>query len=285
MENAESIVKKYKLSLKKNLGQNFLKNTDVIEDIVTASGVCEEDVVLEIGPGAGSMTELLADEAAYVICIEIDERLIPILEGTVGRRENVRVVNADALKCNFAELLEEYLPVDCEYTNIKMVANLPYYITTPLVMKILEEGDMISSMTLMMQKEVADRMCAEPGGKDFGAITLAVQYYSQPRKMFDVGPENFFPAPEVTSTVLKFDRHDEHPVHPKNPDYMFKVIKASFAQRRKTLLNGLSNAPYIGKSKAEIREAMAAVGVEENIRGERLSLQQFSDLADCLLSD
>lgn len=283
MENARSLVKKHNIMLKKSLGQNFLINDVVIEKIVDASGVTKDDVIVEIGPGAGSMTDLLADAAGFVICIEIDERLIPLLNETVGRHDNVIIINADALKCDFNQLLADNVPEEFKSANVKMVANLPYYITTPLIMKILEEGEMISSMTLMMQKEVADRLCASPGTKDFGSVTLAVQYYSQPQKMFNVEPGNFFPAPEVVSTVLRLDRNEQPPVEPANVDYMFKVIKASFAQRRKTLLNGLSNAPYIGKSKEAIRSALSECGLDESIRGEKLSLQQFADLSDCLI--
>lgn len=282
MENARSLVKKHNIMLKKSLGQNFLINDAIIEKIVDVSGVTKDDVIVEIGPGAGSMTNLLADVAGFVICVEIDERLIPLLNGTVGQCDNVVIIHADALKCDFNTLLAEHVPAEFKDSTVKMVANLPYYITTPLIMKILEEGEMISSMTLMMQKEVADRLCASPGGKDFGAVTLSVQYYSRPQKMFNVEPGNFFPVPEVVSTVLRLDRNEQLPVAPKNVEYMFKVIKASFAQRRKTLLNGLSNAPYIGKSKEQIRSALVECELDEGIRGEKLSLQQFADLSDAL---
>lgn len=283
MRNTRAILEKHGVHLTKSLGQNFLIDDSVVEEIVEAAGITDKDVVIEIGPGAGSMTRKLAKAAAFVVAIEIDKKLIPVLDDTLAEYNNVKIINEDAMRVNFDELLKNIIPERFADYKIKVCANLPYYITTPLIMMLLEQSKVVSSMTFMVQKEVADRMCAAPGKKDYGALTLAVNYHSVPCKKFEVPPHCFFPQPKVYSTIITLERHEVCPIEVLDEDYFFKVIKASFAQRRKTLLNGLANAPYVGKSKPQIMAAFAKCGIPEGVRGETLTLEQFGEVSNALM--
>lgn len=276
LNETRHLLDKYKVRLKKGLGQNFLIDETVVDRIVEGSGISKDDIAIEIGPGAGSMTRVLAENAGQVLAIEIDGKLLPILHEIVGDYENVTIINEDALKVNIIDILPEV------HNTVKVVANLPYYITTPLIMKLLEEQEIVKSMTFMVQKEVADRMCAIPGIKAYGALTLAVNYYSAPQKLFDVPPTSFFPRPEVTSTVIRLDRHEKPPVNVKSKEMLFKVIKASFAQRRKTLHNGLCNAGGFGFGRQQMADLLISCEIDPGCRGETLSLQQFAKIADCI---
>ena len=270
------VIQKYQFAFQKRFGQNFLIDAHVLEKIVSAAGITKDDCVLEIGPGIGTMTQYLAESAGQVIAVEIDTNLLPILADTLKDYSNVKVINQDILKEDINELVKEYN----NGRPIKVVANLPYYITTPIIMGLFESNVPIDNITVMVQKEVADRMQVGPGSKDYGALSLAVQYYASPYIVANVPPNCFIPRPNVGSAVIRLTRYQEPPVQVKDPKLMFKLIRASFNQRRKTLQNGLNNSPEISFSKEEITKAIESLGVSPSVRGEALSLEQFAQLAN-----
>ena len=270
------VIQKYQFAFQKRFGQNFLIDAHVLEKIVSAAGITKDDCVLEIGPGIGTMTQYLAESAGQVIAVEIDTNLLPILADTLKDYSNVKVINQDILKVDINELVKEYN----NGRPIKVVANLPYYITTPIIMGLFESNVPIDNITVMVQKEVADRMQVGPGSKDYGALSLAVQYYASPYIVANVPPNCFIPRPNVGSAVIRLTRYQEPPVQVKDPKLMFKLIRASFNQRRKTLQNGLNNSPEISFSKEEITKAIESLGVSPSVRGEALSLEQFAQLAN-----
>lgn len=271
-------IQKYQFAFQKRFGQNFLIDSHVLDKIVNAAGITQDDCVLEIGPGIGTMTQYLAENAGHVVAVEIDRNLIPILKETLADYDNVTVINEDILRVDIKALAEEYNGGK----PIKVVANLPYYITTPIIMGLFESGVPIDNITVMVQKEVADRMKEGPGSKDYGALSLAVQYYAEPEIVANVPPNCFIPRPNVGSAVIRLTRHKEMPVEVKDPALMFKIIRASFNQRRKTLQNGLGNAPELPYTKEQIAAAIAEMGLTPTIRGEALSLAQFAQLSDIL---
>lgn len=277
-KNTIEILQKYNFNFQKKFGQNFLINTGVLEDIIDAAEVTDEDMVLEIGPGIGTMTQYLCENARQVIAVEIDTNLIPILKDTLSAYDNVRIINDDILKVDINELAREYN----NGRPIKVVANLPYYITTPIIMGLFESHVPIESITVMVQKEVADRMQAGPGTKDYGALSLAVQYYSKPQIVVNVPPSCFMPQPKVGSMVISLSRHQQPVVQVEDEKLMFKVIRASFNQRRKTLANGLNNYGGINLTKEQIQQSIEELGVPVNIRGEALSLEQFACLSNII---
>lgn len=277
-KNTIEIIQKYEFMFQKKFGQNFLIDTHVLEKIISAAGITKNDCVLEIGPGIGTMTQYLAENAGHVVAVEIDRNLIPILKETLADYDNVTVINEDILRVDIKALAEEYNGGK----PIKVVANLPYYITTPIIMGLFESGVPLDNITVMVQKEVADRMKEGPGSKDYGALSLAVQYYAEPEIVANVPPNCFIPRPNVGSAVIRLTRHKEMPVEVKDPALMFKIIRASFNQRRKTLQNGLGNAPELPYTKEQIAAAIAEMGLTPTIRGEALSLAQFAQLSDIL---
>lgn len=271
-----AVLKKYGFAIQKKYGQNFLIDRHVLDKIIRAADISDGDFVIEIGPGIGTMTQYLADRARQVCAVEIDRELIPILEETLGGYGNVEIINEDILKVDIRELAKR-----CNQGRpVKIVANLPYYITTPIIMGLLENHAPVSSMTVMVQKEVAQRMQAEPGTKDYGALSLAVQYYAEPYLAANVPPNCFLPRPKVGSAVVRLTRHDEKPVAVEDEAQMFRLIRASFNQRRKTLANGLNNAPGLPFSKEQIGRALAVCGFSASVRGEALSLADFARLSD-----
>ncbi|WMC94358.1 16S rRNA (adenine(1518)-N(6)/adenine(1519)-N(6))-dimethyltransferase RsmA [Kineothrix sp. MB12-C1] len=278
--NTIEVLKKYNFNFQKKFGQNFLIDTHILEKIIASSGITKEDCVLEIGPGIGTMTQYLAENARQVIAVEIDKALIPILEDTLSPYENVTVINKDILKVDINHIVEE----KNENKPIKVVANLPYYITTPIIMGLFESGVPLESITIMVQKEVADRMQVGPGTKDYGALSLAVQYYAKPEVMIQVPPTCFMPKPNVGSTVIKLTRYENPPVEANDVKHMFSLIRASFNQRRKTLVNGLTNAQEVKAQKEDIIKALGAMELPLTIRGEALTLEQFARLSNLLLS-
>ena len=273
-----AVLNKYQFTFQKKFGQNFLIDTHVLEKIISAAGITEEDFVLEIGPGIGTMTQYLASAAREVCAVEIDKSLIPILEDTLKDYDNVTVINQDILKVDIAELARE----KNQGKPIKVVANLPYYITTPIIMGLFESHVPVESITVMVQKEVADRMQVGPGTKDYGALSLAVQYYAEPYIVANVPPNCFMPRPKVGSAVISLTRHKEPPVRVKDEKLLFAIIRASFNQRRKTLANGLKNYEGLPFTKEEIEEAISQCGFSPSVRGEALSLKEFAMLADAL---
>ena len=277
-KNTIEIIQKYEFMFQKKFGQNFLIDAHVLEKIISAAGITKDDCVLEIGPGIGTMTQYLAENAGHVVAVEIDRNLIPILKETLADYDNVTVINEDILRVDIKALAEEYN----DGKPIKVVANLPYYITTPIIMGLFESGVPIDNITVMVQKEVADRMKEGPGSKDYGALSLAVQYYAEPEIVANVPPNCFIPRPNVGSAVIRLTRHKEMPVEVKDPALMFKIIRASFNQRRKTLQNGLGNASELPYTKEQIAAAIAEMGLTPTIRGEALSLAQFAQLSDIL---
>ena len=277
-KNTIEIIQKYEFMFQKKFGQNFLIDTHVLEKIISSAGVTKEDCVLEIGPGIGTMTQYLAENARQVVAVEIDKNLIPILGETLAGYDNVTVINEDILKVDIKEIAEKYN----DGRPIKVVANLPYYITTPIIMGLFESGVPIDNITVMVQKEVADRMQEGPGSKDYGALSLAVQYYAEPEIVAIVPPNCFIPRPNVGSAVIRLTRHKEMPVQVKDAEHMFRIIRASFNQRRKTLQNGLNNSPEIPYSKEKILAAIGQMGLPATVRGEALSLAQFAQLSDIL---
>ena len=272
------VLQKYEFVFQKKYGQNFLIDTHVLDKIINAAEITEDDFVLEIGPGIGTMTQYLASAAREVFAVEIDRALIPILEDTLQDYSNVTILNEDILKVDIRKLAEEHN----QGRPIKVVANLPYYITTPIIMGLFEEEVPVESITVMVQKEVADRMQTGPGSKDYGALSLAVQYYASPYIVANVPPNCFMPRPKVGSAVIRLSRHEKPPVNVKDSRLMFRIIRASFNQRRKTLVNGLKNARELDFTKEEIERAVSACGFPIGIRGEALTLQNFADLANCL---
>ncbi len=276
----KEVLAKYNMSAKKKFGQNFLIDSGVLEGIVEAAGVTESDCVLEIGPGIGSLTQYLAESAGKVVAVEIDRGLIPVLQDTLSEYDNVTVINEDVLKVDIEEIVKNYN----DNRPIKVVANLPYYITTPIIMKLFESGAPIESITVMVQKEVADRMSAPPGNKDYGSLSLAVSFYAEATKVLDVPPSSFIPQPGVGSAVVKLARYPEPVVSVRDEKYMFDIIRTSFNQRRKTLSNSLSSNPSLGVSRQEVQDALQKMGMDEKSRGEILSLEQFAELSDILQS-
>ena len=276
-KNTIDILQKYNFVFQKKYGQNFLIDTHVLEKIIASAGITKEDMILEIGPGIGTMTQYLCENARKVIAVEIDKALIPILtEDTLAEYDNVRVINEDILKLDINKLVDE----ENGGKPIKVVANLPYYITTPIIMGLFESRVPIESITIMVQKEVADRMQVGPGTKDYGALSLAVQYYAKPEIVANVPPNCFMPRPNVGSAVIRLTRHKECPVQVEDEALMFKIIRASFNQRRKTLKNSLSNSPELSFSKEQIDAAIEEMGVSPTIRGEAFTLEEFANLAN-----
>ena len=268
-------IQKHDFRFQKRFGQNFLIDDHVIRKILLAADISKEDTVVEIGPGIGTLTQYLAEAAGRVYAVEIDEKLLPILAETLSSYENVTVINQDILKTDIRELIG-----DAE--TCKIVANLPYYITTPIIMALLEGGVPAESITVMVQKEVADRMQSGPGSKDYGALSLGVQYYSDTYLAANVPPNCFMPRPAVGSAVIRLTRRKEAPVQVKDDGQMFRIIRASFNERRKTLVNGLRNDPSLGISKEEAEAALTKMGLPLTVRGETLSLAQFAELSDLL---
>lgn len=272
------IIKKYDFAFQKKYGQNFLIDAHVLDKIIAAADVGPEDFVLEIGPGIGTMTQYLAEHAREVAAVEIDTHLIPILEDTLQDYDNVTIINKDILKLDINALAQE----KNQGRPIKVVANLPYYITTPIIMGLFESGVPVENITVMVQKEVADRMQVGPGTKDYGALSLAVQYYAEPYLVANVPPNCFMPRPKVGSAVIRLTRHKEKPVQVKDENFMFRLIRASFNQRRKTLQNGLNNCAELAVTKAQVVEALEKMGLPATVRGEKLTLEQFAQLSDLL---
>ena len=269
-------IQKYQFAFQKRFGQNFLIDSHVLDKIVNAAGITKGDCVLEIGPGIGTMTQYLAEHAGRVVAVEIDTNLLPILAETLKDYSNVTVINEDILKVDMNSLVEEYN----NGRPIKVVANLPYYITTPIIMGLFESNVPIENITVMVQKEVADRMQVGPGSKDYGALSLAVQYYASPYIVANVPPNCFIPRPNVGSAVIRLTRYQEPPVQVKDAKLMFRLIRASFNQRRKTLQNGLNNSPELSFSKEEIAAVIESLGLPAAVRGEALTLEQFAALAN-----
>ena len=274
----KEIINKYSFAFQKKFGQNFLIDSNILESIVSAADITKDDFVLEIGPGIGTMTQYLCETARQVVAVEIDKMLIPILQDTLSEYDNVEVINQDVLKLDINALAQE----KNKGQPIKVVANLPYYITTPIIMGLFESGVPIESITIMVQKEVADRMQVGPGTKDYGALSLAVQYYAKPEIVANVPPNCFIPRPNVGSAVIRLTRYEEPPVQVKDEKKMFSLIRASFNQRRKTLVNGLGNAGLPGITKESAAAALAQMGLSATVRGEALTLEQFAKLSDLL---
>lgn len=277
-KNTIAVLQKYQFNFQKKFGQNFLIDTGILEEIIEAAQITKDDFVLEIGPGIGTMTQYLCEAARAVVAVEIDTNLIPILKDTLAEYNNVDVLNEDILKVNISKLAEE----KNNGKPIKVVANLPYYITTPIIMGLFEGNVPVESITVMVQKEVADRMQTGPGNKDYGALSLAVQYYADPYIVANVPPNCFMPRPKVGSAVIRLTRHAAPPVKVDNEKWMFDIIRASFNQRRKTLANGLFNSDKIDLPKDVITEAIAKLGKGESVRGESLSLEEFAALSNDL---
>lgn len=278
-QNTIEILQKYNFKFQKKFGQNFLIDTHVLEKIIESAGITKDDFVLEIGPGIGTMTQYLCENAREVMAVEIDNNLIPILGETLAAYDNVTVVNEDILKLDIAKVAKEHN----DNKTIKVVANLPYYITTPIIMGLFESHVPLESITVMVQKEVADRMQSGPGTKDYGALSLAVQYYSKAEIVANVPPNCFMPRPNVGSAVIRLTCHEKAPVDVDDEKLMFKLIRASFNQRRKTLQNGINNAPDLNFNKEQVVAALDEMGVAPTIRGEALTLEQFAKLSNLLV--
>lgn len=277
-KNTIAILQKYNFNFQKKFGQNFLIDTNILEKIINACNITDKDCILEIGPGIGTMTQYLAKNAREVVTVEIDKALIPILEETLSDFNNVTIINQDILKVDIGQIVEE----KNGGRPVKVAANLPYYITTPIIMGLLESHVPIESITVMVQKEVADRMQTGPGTKDYGALSLAVQYYVKPEVIVQVPPSCFMPKPKVGSTVIQLIKHPIPPVSVRDERFMFALIRASFNQRRKTLVNGLSNAAELGLIKEKVAAALETMGLPGTVRGEALSLEEFAALSDLL---
>ena len=273
-----AVLNKYQFTFQKKFGQNFLIDTHVLDKIIRAANITKDDFVLEIGPGIGTMTQYLAESAGEVCAVEIDKNLIPILQDTLKDYDNVTVINNDILKVDIRKMADE----KNQGRPIKVVANLPYYITTPIIMGLFENHVPVESITVMVQKEGADRMQVGPGTKDYGALSLAVQYYAEPYIVANVPPNCFMPRPKVGSAVIRLTRHSQPPVQVNNEKLMFQIIRASFNQRRKTLANSLKNYEGLSFDKDEIEQAIAACGFQPTIRGEALSLEEFARLSNIL---
>ena len=271
------ILNKFGLTAQKRYGQNFLIDSNILEKIVASAGITKEDTVLEIGPGIGTLTQHLAEAAKKVICVEIDKNMIPVLEYTLADFDNVTVINQDILKADIVNILKEN-----GAASAKVVANLPYYITTPIIMELLEKDLPIESITVMIQKEVAERMQTGPGSKDYGALSLAVAFYSNAEVKMTVSPNCFIPRPNVDSAVIRLDKLSEPAVKVNNKSEMFRIIKGAFEQRRKTLTNALSHSSAYKTDKKNIENALLEMGKNVNIRGEELTLEEFARLSDIL---
>ena len=277
-QNTIEILQKYQFTFQKKFGQNFLIDTHVLDKIIRAADIGKDDMVLEIGPGIGTMTQYLSEAAGKVIAVEIDKNLIPILTDTLSGYENVQIINGDVLKLDIQRLVEE----ENAGRPIKVVANLPYYITTPIIMGLFESHVPLYSVTVMVQKEVADRMQTGPGNKDYGALSLAVQYYAEPYIVANVPPNCFMPRPKVGSAVIRLTRHEKPPVEVEDERLLFDIIRASFNQRRKTLANGLNNSDRLDVPKEAITEAIQQLGKGPSVRGETLTLEEFAKLSNSL---
>ena len=275
--NTMAVLKKYNFSFQKKYGQNFLIDTNILERIISESEITKDDCVLEIGPGIGTMTQYLAESAKRVVAVEIDRSLIPILEDTLSGYDNVTVINDDILKVDIKKLCDEYN----DARPIKVVANLPYYITTPIIMGLFESHVPLKSITIMVQKEVADRMQQKPGSKDYGALSLAVQYYAKPEIVAVVSPNCFIPKPNVSSAVIRLTRYENPPIEVDDEHFMFSLIRASFNQRRKTLANGLANGG-LGLDRETVNSMLEKMGLSLTVRGEVLTLEQFAKLSNLL---
>lgn len=273
------VIKKYEFCFQKKFGQNFLIDGHVLDKIIAGAGVTKDDMVLEIGPGIGTMTQYLAEAAGKVVAVEIDRNLLPILQETLADYDNVKVIHADVLSLDLEKLVQE----ENGGRPIKVVANLPYYITTPIIMALFEQHVPLANVTVMVQKEVAARMKSGPGSKDYGALSLAVQYYAEPYIVANVPCNCFMPRPNVDSAVIRLTRYEEPPVQVKDEKMLFKIIRASFNQRRKTLQNGLNNSSELNFTKDQIAAAIAEAGFSPSVRGEALTLEQFAKLTDILL--
>ena len=273
------VIKKYEFCFQKKFGQNFLIDGHVLDKIIAGAGVTKDDMVLEIGPGIGTMTQYLAEAAGKVVAVEIDRNLLPILQETLADYDNVKVIHADVLSLDLEKLVQE----ENGGRPIKVVANLPYYITTPIIMALFEQHVPLANVTVMVQKEVAARMKSGPGSKDYGALSLAVQYYAEPYIVANVPCNCFMPRPNVDSAVIRLTRYEEPPVQVKDEKMLFKIIRASFNQRRKTLQNGLNNSSELNFTKDQIASAIAEAGFSQSVRGEALTLEQFAKLTDILL--
>lgn len=272
------IIQKYQFGFQKKYGQNFLIDISILDKIIESAQITPADCVLEIGPGIGTMTQRLAETAGEVVAVEIDRNLIPILNETLADYDNVTILNEDILKVDINQIVEQH-----GGKSIKVVANLPYYITTPIIMALFEKHVPLQSVTIMVQKEVADRMRVGPGTKDYGALSLAVQYYAKPEIITRVPAACFMPKPNVDSTVIRLTRYEEPPVETADEAWLFAVIRASFNQRRKTLANGLANAGILGVSRQQVEETLVSMGLPAAVRGEALTLEQFAELSDRLL--
>lgn len=279
-QNTISILQKYQFVFQKKYGQNFLVDTHVLEKIMDVAEITKEDCVVEIGPGIGTMTQYLAERAGAVVAVEIDKKLIPILEETLAAYDNVTVLNEDIIKVDLNRIVEE----KNGGRPVKVVANLPYYITTPIIMSLFENRVPLKSVTVMVQKEVAERMQAGPGTKNYGALSLAVQYYAKPEVVANVPPNCFIPRPNVGSAVIRLTRYEEYPIAVKDENLLFALIRASFNQRRKTLANSLSNAGNLSLSREQVAAALEKMQLSSTVRGEALTLAQFAELADLLCS-
>ena len=280
--NTIDIIKKYDFNFQKKFGQNFLIDTHVLDKICSESGLGKNDLAIEIGPGIGALTQYLAITAKAVVAVEIDKNLLPILGDTLKDYKNTELINADFLKVDLENLIDECIQKYGEFDNIRIIANLPYYITTPIIMNVLESHTNIDSITVMIQKEVADRMQAAPGSKNYGALSLAVQYYSDPYVVAFVPQNCFIPRPKVGSSVIRLDIYKDKPIKTVNEKLMFQIIRAGFNQRRKTLVNSLINFEGLQFSKNKIIHALSLLGKSEKIRGEALSLEEFAQLAEYL---
>jgi len=269
-----AVLQKTNFQFKKQFGQNFLIDSSVLEHILSFSEINKDDLIIEIGPGIGTLTEALCERAGFVVAIEIDDKLIPILEENLSAKDNFKLIHGDALKVDYLSLLEEHK----EFSSVKVVANLPYYITTPILMDLLEKKLPLKSITVMVQKEVALRMKAAPGTKDYGALSLAVQYYSEPAIVQEVPPHCFIPRPNVSSSVIHLRLHKKAPVSVQDPALLFKTIKFSFMQRRKTLVNALSSGFHLDKR--QLQDLLSSLSYPKNVRGETLSLADFSLISD-----
>lgn len=280
MGQEKELIRQFNIRANKNLGQNFLIDENIVRKIVEAADITPDDLVIEVGPGVGSMTTELCKNAGRVIAVEIDKYLIPALTKNVSEFQNIEIINRDILKEDAGVLIQSVTEKGFQPRNIKVVANLPYYITTPIIMKFLEEEAGINTMVFMVQKEVADRMVAKPGGKEYGALSIAVQFYSTAAKMFDVSPGCFVPKPNVDSTVIRLNVHKEPIVEVSSKKMFFKTVKAAFGQRRKTLVNALANSGFFELGKEEIKKMLADQGIGENQRGETLDIMQFAKLSN-----
>lgn len=278
VQNTLAVLQKYNFNFQKKYGQNFLIDTNILNKIIDAAEITKEDCVIEIGPGIGTMTQYLAESAGEVAAVEIDKNLIPILEDTLSAYDNVTIINEDILKVDINRIVQE----KNGGRPVKVVANLPYYITTPIIMGLFESHVPLKSITVMVQKEVADRMQVGPGTKDYGALSLAVQYYAKPQVIANVSPNCFIPKPGVGSAVIRLTRYEQPPVNAADEQYMFRVIRAAFNQRRKTLVNSLMNAGSLGVTRERILEVLEEMGLGASVRGEALTLEQFAGLSNLL---